>query len=182
MNLFAFCQDEVLYLQTDSHWITAARQRARFLMETLGLLPCGIRAGGIYHGKHASRHFSCSRITLSQRGRRLSATAVSNELHPCQRAADSRRISDPDTNPDAPNGLLLFRDSFGNTLYPFMAEDFRGATHRARCLSRLCRCRRGTRWSWRLSSATWRICSNIPRISGTKRRRIPSNEQNATGG
>ena len=33
------------------------------------------------------------------------------------------------TNPDAPNGrLLLCRDSFGNALHPFLAEDFREAT------------------------------------------------------
>ena len=33
------------------------------------------------------------------------------------------------TNPNAPNGrLLLCRDSFGNALHPFLAEDFREAT------------------------------------------------------
>ena len=33
------------------------------------------------------------------------------------------------TSPDAPNGrLLLCRDSFGNALHPFLAEDFREAT------------------------------------------------------
>ena len=32
------------------------------------------------------------------------------------------------TNPAAPNGrLLLLRDSFGNALHPFLAEDFREA-------------------------------------------------------
>ena len=33
------------------------------------------------------------------------------------------------TNPAASNGrLLLYRDSFGNALHPFLAEDFREAT------------------------------------------------------
>ena len=63
-----------------------------------------------------------------------------------------------------------------------MAEDFREATITRQMPYPLTQVQAGDTVVVELSSAIWQICSNIPRISGTKRRRIPSNEQNATGG
>ena len=129
-DLFAFlsAQDEVLYLQTDSHWTNRGAALAHdFLMEALGL-PHTAFAQAAYTTENTHRGdlygmlYPKGTALEEQQQYQTSFTHVSEP-----RTAEDILIQT--TSPDAPNGrLLLFRDSFGNALYPFMAEDFREAT------------------------------------------------------
>ena len=129
-DLFTFLsgQDEVLYLKTDSHWTNRGAALAHdFLMETIGL-PHTAFADAPY--TTAETHKGDLYEMLYPKGTACEAqqeyqTTFSYVKEP--RTAEDILIQT--TNPDAPNGrLLLCRDSFGNALHPFLAEDFREAT------------------------------------------------------
>ena len=129
-DLFTFLseQDEILYLKTDSHWTNRGAALAHdFLMETLGL-PHTAFAQAEY--TTAETHRGDLYEMLYPKGTAREAqqeyqTTFSYVKEP--RTAEDILIQT--TNPDAPNGrLLLCRDSFGNALHPFLAEDFREAT------------------------------------------------------
>ena len=126
-DLFTFlsAQDETLYLKTDSHWSNRGAALAHdFLMQQLEL-PHTAFAQAPY--TTANTHRGDLYEMLYPAGKALEAqqqyqTTFSYVREP--RTAEDILIET--TKADAPNGrLLLCRDSFGNALHPFLAEDFR---------------------------------------------------------
>ncbi len=129
-DLFALLvrQDETLYLKTDSHWTNRGAALAHdFLMETLGL-PHTAFAEAEYTTEETHRGDLYEMLYpkgTAREAQQAYETTFSYVSEP--RTAEDILIQT--TNPDAPNGrLLLCRDSFGNALHPFLAEDFREAT------------------------------------------------------
>lgn len=129
-DLFTFLseQDEVLYLKTDSHWTNRGAALAHdFLMETLGL-PHTAFAQAEYDTAETHRGDLYEMLYpkgTAREAQQAYETTFSYVSEP--RTAEDILIQT--TSPDAPNGrLLLCRDSFGNALHPFLAEDFREAT------------------------------------------------------
>lgn len=129
-DLFTFLseQDEILYLKTDSHWTNRGAALAHdFLMETLGL-PHTAFAEAEYTTAETHRGDLYEMLYpkgMAREAQQAYETTFSYVSEP--RTAEDILIQT--TNPDAPNGrLLLCRDSFGNALHPFLAEDFREAT------------------------------------------------------
>ena len=129
-DLFTFLseQDEILYLKTDSHWTNRGAALAHdFLMETLGL-PHTAFAQAEYTTAETHRGDLYEMLYpkgMAREAQQAYETTFSYVSEP--RTAEDILIQT--TNPDAPNGrLLLCRDSFGNALHPFLAEDFREAT------------------------------------------------------
>ena len=129
-DLFTFLseQDEILYLKTDSHWTNRGAALAHdFLMETLGLP----------HTAFAQAEYTTAETHRGDLYEMLYPKGTAREAQQAYETTFSY-VSEPrtaediliqTTNPDAPNGrLLLCRDSFGNALHPFLAEDFREAT------------------------------------------------------
>lgn len=128
-DLFAFlgAQDETLYLKTDSHWTNRGAALAHdFLMDTLGL-PHKAFADAPYTTENTHRGDLYEMLYPASNAREAQQqyeTTFSYVKEP--RSAED--ILMQTTNPAAPNGrLLLLRDSFGNALHPFLAEDFREA-------------------------------------------------------
>ncbi len=126
-DLFTFlsAQDETLYLKTDSHWSNRGAALAHdFLMQQLEL-PHTAFAQAPY--TTANTHRGDLYEMLYPAGKALEAqqqyqTTFTYVREP--RTAEDILIET--TKADAPNGrLLLCRDSFGNALHPFLAEDFR---------------------------------------------------------
>lgn len=126
-DLFTFlsAQDETLYLKTDSHWSNRGAALAHdFLMQQLEL-PHTAFAQAPY--TTANTHRGDLYEMLYPAGKALEAqqqyqTTFLYVREP--RTAEDILIET--TKADAPNGrLLLCRDSFGNALHPFLAEDFR---------------------------------------------------------
>ena len=126
-DLFTFlsAQDETLYLKTDSHWSNRGAALAHdFLMQQLEL-PHTAFAQAPY--TTANTHRGDLYEMLYPAGKALEAqqqyqTTFSYVREP--RTAEDILIET--TKAEAPNGrLLLCRDSFGNALHPFLAEDFR---------------------------------------------------------
>ena len=128
-DLFAFFegQDEVLYLETDSHWTNRGAALAHdFLMDALALP----------HTRFAEAAYTES---PSHRGDLYEMLYPKGAFHEMQQAYQTTYTYDTPprsaedilmqtTQPAAPNGrLILCRDSFGNALHPFLAEDFRTA-------------------------------------------------------
>ena len=129
-DLFTFLseQDEILYLKTDSHWTNRGAALAHdFLMETLGL-PHTAFAEAEY--TTAETHRGDLYEMLYPKGTaREAQQAYETTFSYVREPRSAEDILIQTTNPDAPNGrLLLCRDSFGNALHPFLAEDFREAT------------------------------------------------------
>lgn len=129
-DLFTFLseQDEILYLKTDSHWTNRGAALAHdFLMETLGL-PHTAFAEAEYITAETHRGDLYEMLYpkgTAREAQQAYETTFSYVSEP--RTAEDILIQT--TSPDAPNGrLLLCRDSFGNALHPFLAEDFREAT------------------------------------------------------
>lgn len=129
-DLFTFIgeQDEILYHKTDSHWTNRGAALAHdFLMETLGL-PHTVFGEALYGTENTHRGDLYD--MLYPKGTKLEAqqhyeTGFTYVREP--RTAEDILIET--TSENAQNGhLLLFRDSFGNALHPFMAEDFATAT------------------------------------------------------
>lgn len=129
-DLFTFLseQDEILYLKTDSHWTNRGAALAHdFLMETIGLP----------HTAFAQAEYTTAETHRGDLYEMLYPKGTAREAQQAYETTFSY-ISEPrtaediliqTTSPDAPNGrLLLCRDSFGNALHPFLAEDFREAT------------------------------------------------------
>lgn len=129
-DLFTFLseQDEILYLKTDSHWTNRGAALAHdFLMETLGLP----------HTAFAQAEYTTAETHRGDLYEMLYPKGTAREAQQAYETTFSY-VSEPrtaediliqTTSPDAPNGrLLLCRDSFGNALHSFLAEDFREAT------------------------------------------------------
>ena len=129
-DLFTFLseQDEILYLKTDSHWTNRGAALAHdFLMETLGLP----------HTAFAEAEYTTAETHRGDLYEMLYPKGTAREAQQAYETTFSY-VSEPrtaediliqTTSPYAPNGrLLLCRDSFGNALHPFLAEDFREAT------------------------------------------------------
>lgn len=125
-DLFALfaAQDETLYLRTDSHWSNRGAAKAHdLLMDTLGL-PHTAFADAPYTEENTHRGDLYEMLyptgTLREAQQRYDFS-FSHVREP--RSAEDILIET--TNGGAANGRLLFcRDSFGNALYPFLAEDF----------------------------------------------------------
>lgn len=129
-DLFTFLseQDEILYLKTDSHWTNRGAALAHdFLMETLGL-PHTAFAEAEYTTAETHRGDLYEMLYPKGTAREAQQTYETTFSYVSEpRTAEDILIQT--TSPDAPNGrLLLCRDSFGNALHPFLAEDFREAT------------------------------------------------------
>ncbi len=129
-DLFTFLrsQSETLYMQTDSHWSNRGAALAHdFLMSRLGL---PYTAFGDADYKAEATHKGDLYAMLYPSGKRLEVQqhykfSFSHVREP--RSAEDIFIETE--NPGAENGrLLFFRDSFGNALYPFLAEDFQKAS------------------------------------------------------
>lgn len=129
-DLFTFLseQDEILYLKTDSHWKNRGAALAHdFLMETLGLP----------HTAFAQAEYTTAETHRGDLYEMLYPKGTAREAQQAYETTFSY-VSEPrtaediliqTTSPYAPNGrLLLCRDSFGNALHSFLAEDFREAT------------------------------------------------------
>lgn len=129
-DLFTFLseQDEILYLKTDSHWTNRGAALAHdFLMETIGL-PHTAFAQAEYTTAETHRGDLYEMLYPKGTAREAQQTYETTFSYVSEpRTAEDILIQT--TSPDAPNGrLLLCRDSFGNALHPFLAEDFREAT------------------------------------------------------
>lgn len=126
-DLFTFlsAQDETLYLKTDSHWSNRGAALAHdFLMQQLEL-PHTAFAQAPYTTENTHRGdlyemlYPAGKALEAQQQYQTTFTYVREP-----RTAEDILIET--TKADAPNGrLLLCRDSFGNALHPFLAEDFR---------------------------------------------------------
>lgn len=126
-DLFTFlsAQDETLYLKTDSHWSNRGAALSHdFLMQQLEL-PHTAFAQAPYTTENTHRGdlyemlYPAGKALEAQQQYQTTFTYVREP-----RTAEDILIET--TKADAPNGrLLLCRDSFGNALHPFLAEDFR---------------------------------------------------------
>jgi len=131
LDLFApfRAREETLYYRLDSHWNTRGAAFAHdVLMETMGqtdwepfffgpFVPGEGHRGDLYEmlcpaGNRLEEDASCARPFTFTHVRQ-------------PRGPDDQRIETQ--NPDRTGSLLLFRDSFGNALYPYMAEEFGSA-------------------------------------------------------
>ena len=117
----------VLYYKTDSHWTNRGAALAHdYLMNTLGLP----------HTSFTDEEYTTERSHSGDLYQMLYPKGTQKEETQVYRTSFSyvnQPRSDEDilmqtTQENAPNGrLLLCRDSFGNALHPFLAEDFREA-------------------------------------------------------
>lgn len=129
-DLFTFFreQDEILYLKTDSHWTSHGAALAHdFLMQSL-CLPYTAFADAPY--TTADTHRGDLYEMLYPKGTaREAQQAYQTTFSYVKEPRTAEDILIQTTNLNAPNDrLLLCRDSFGNALHPFLAEDFREAT------------------------------------------------------
>lgn len=125
-DLFTFfaAQEEILYLHTDSHWSNRGAAKVHdFLMTTLGLP----------YSAFADAPFTAENTHRGDLYEMLYPTGASRETQQQYRFTFSH-VREPRSAEDilietradgAANGRLIFcRDSFGNALYPFLAENF----------------------------------------------------------
>lgn len=124
-DLFTFFggQEEILYLQTDSHWSNRGAALAHdFLMQSLSLP----------HTKFAEAAYETAQTHRGDLYEMLYPTGTALEAQQAYQTTFAH-VTPPRSPEDilirttgsGPNGrLLLYRDSFGNALYPFLAEDF----------------------------------------------------------
>ena len=126
-DLFTFlsAQDETLYLKTDSHWSNRGAALAHdFLMQQLELphtafAQAPYTTANTHRGDLYEMLYPAGKALEAQQQYQMTFTYVREP-----RTAEDILIET--TKADAPNGrLLLCRDSFGNALHPFLAEDFR---------------------------------------------------------
>lgn len=125
-DLFSFLseQEEILYLQTDSHWNNRGAALAHdFLLDTLGL-PHTAFADASYTTEPT--HTGDLYAMLYPAGTTLEMQQqYTYSFSHVREPRNAEDILIETVNPAAPNGRLIFcRDSFGNALYPFLAEDF----------------------------------------------------------
>ncbi|MCD7946895.1 MAG: hypothetical protein LUG13_01165 [Oscillospiraceae bacterium] len=125
VDLFAFFgeQDDIYYYQTDSHWTSeGAALVHQELMETLGIPYTGFTAVTTqtqlpHRGDLYQMLYPTGTMTEPQSAYDFSFTYVSTP-----RTEEDIII---ETRSETGGGRLIFcRDSFGNALYPFLAEDF----------------------------------------------------------
>ncbi len=118
---------EVLYLRTDSHWSNYGAAVAHdFLMGTLKLPYTKFENKPyVTEESHLGDLYSMLYPKGTELEEQQSYDYTFSHLREPRSAED---ILIETKNPDAENGrLVFFRDSFGNALYPFLAEDFKEA-------------------------------------------------------
>ncbi len=118
-------QDEVLYFDTDSHWNNrGAALAGDYICGLMGLGDEGFfGSGNVMQPMHSGDLY----LMAYPSGKRLEDDAVFNR--PFTFTYDERFHSAEDlriytSNKGKPGSLVMFRDSFGNALHPFMAERF----------------------------------------------------------
>ena len=119
-------EDQVLYHATDSHWTNWGAALAHdTLMDSLGGSDWSPWFTQSWHTENTHRGDLYE--MLYPTGEMLEGEVVFNReftfrhVRPIRSPEDQRIETE---NPGKAGNLLMFRDSFGNTLYPFMAEDF----------------------------------------------------------
>ncbi|MDY3619312.1 alginate O-acetyltransferase AlgX-related protein, partial [Agathobaculum sp.] len=128
-DLFTFfsAQEEILYLKTDSHWSNRGAALVHdFLMQKLGQPHTGF-AGMPYETAESHRGdlyemlYPAGTASEAQQKYAFSFKHVTPPRSP-------EDILIRTTSEKGTGRLLFCRDSFGNALYPFLAEDFAEAT------------------------------------------------------
>jgi hypothetical protein len=117
--------DELLYHKLDSHWTNHGAAIAyQTISESLGIEPHNWTDEPY---SIVSEHEGDLYKMLYPTGKKLDDNAVYDRKFDFDYdgPADAIRI---DSNSSASNSLLMFRDSFGNALYPFFADSFGTAT------------------------------------------------------
>ena len=119
-------EDQVLYRATDSHWTNWGAALAHdTLMDSLGGSDWSPWFTQSWHTENTHRGDLYE--MLYPTGEMLEGEVVFSReftfrhVRPIRSPEDQRIETE---NPGKAGNLLMFRDSFGNTLYPFMAEDF----------------------------------------------------------
>ena len=119
-------EDQVLYHATDSHWTNWGAALAHDTL--MGSLGGSDWSPWFTQGWHTENtHRGDLYEMLYPTGEMLEGEVVFNReftfrhVRPIRSPEDQRIETE---NPGKAGNLLMFRDSFGNTLYPFMAEDF----------------------------------------------------------
>lgn len=120
-------EEEVLYHQTDSHWTNKGAALAHdVLLESLGASGQAFLKPGSYEKTHQGdlSVMLYPAFPVVENQFRFAAEPQFTYLSPI-RGSDDLRIQ---TSSQGKNGnLLMFRDSFGNTLHCLMAESFGNA-------------------------------------------------------
>ena len=121
-------QDQVLYHKRDSHW---NNQGAALAMETL------LDAVGKDHASYADADYTVRTDFEGDLDKMLYPAAVTPEEEvyysvpfTYEYEGEVESNFDPEIETSSPQGegqLLMYRDSFGNALLPFLAEEFAGA-------------------------------------------------------
>lgn len=121
-------QEEVLYHQRDSHW---NNKGAAMAAETI------LDAVGKAHRSYAEAEYSVRRDFEGDLDVMLYPEAVTpedeiyyNEPFTYEYQGEVESNFDPEittVQPEGEGGLLMYRDSFGNALLPFMAQEFANA-------------------------------------------------------
>ena len=119
-------EDQVLYHATDSHWTNWGAALAHdTLMDSLGGSDWSPWFTQSWHTENTHRGDLYE--MLYPTGEMLEGEVMFSReftfrhVRPIRSPEDQRIETE---NPGKAGNLLMFRDSFGNTLYPFMAEDF----------------------------------------------------------
>ena len=124
-DLFAAfaAQEEVLYFVHDSHWnargaALAADEINRALGRESGYFSADFSGAAAHSGDLFEMRYPAARDGEADRvyGGTLNYTREGSDPRP-----DSITIN---TRSDAGGALLMFRDSFGNSLYPYLADSF----------------------------------------------------------
>ncbi len=117
-------QDEILYLARDSHWNNdGALLAAQKLLSDTGKADAASALGHLERTVDPSYIGDLNRMlypTNSKPENNAEYTAENYEITNGARAADDPIIITSAS--DVSGSLLMYRDSFGNTLYPFMAQ------------------------------------------------------------
>lgn len=117
-------QEEILYFQGDSHWTNRGAAFAHdVLAEALGLPGRDFQRPGQYQPIHKGDLFDMLYPASSQREADFLFQPEPNFSYtqPIQGPDDLRIETE---SAQGKGSLLMFRDSFGNALYPLLAEDF----------------------------------------------------------
>lgn len=131
LDLFSLlsAQEETLYFQGDSHWNgRGAALAADAILEALGRPSPGFYSGPF---REEQTHRGDLYEMLYPAGTQLETDYA---YEPGLRFEYTSASSDPDSitlttaAPEGEGGLLLYRDSFGRNLYPYLADRFARAT------------------------------------------------------
>lgn len=119
-------QDEALYYRLDSHWTVRGAALAHDILLS-ALDPEGAEPFFTGSWQSAPGHLGDLYEMLYPTGGELEDEITFDRpftfsyVRPIRSAEDQRIETE---NPDRTGTLLMFRDSFGNNLYPFLAEDY----------------------------------------------------------